>query len=56
MRRGRSGTMEAPKTETQIWALGPRSPWLPIAQSGAQKWERIVTRRVYARRHSVIGR
>ncbi len=37
--RGRSGTIEAPNTETQIWAFGPPGPWPPMAQSGAQKWE-----------------
>ena len=37
--RGRSGTIDAPNTETQICALGPPGPWLPTAQSGAQKYE-----------------
>jgi hypothetical protein len=36
-KRGRSGTIEAPNTDTQICAFGPCGPWLPMAQRGAQK-------------------
>jgi hypothetical protein len=38
-RRGRSGTIDAPNTETQTCAFGPEAPWLPMAHNGDQKWE-----------------